>query len=79
MISLLDVWEAKILDIPSTKVDAADGTTTTVGGPIKDMTIEQKYGYRLAIVHENSDLISLYKLKAVEPANLCDKSVFVPM
>jgi hypothetical protein len=43
------------------------------------MTIEQKYGYRLAIVHENSDLISLYKLKAVEPANLRDQSVFVPM
>ncbi|KAI8875761.1 WD40 repeat-like protein [Backusella circina FSU 941] len=74
-----DVWEAQILDIPATTSTTNDGVTVPVGGPIKDITIEQKHGYRLAIAHENSDLLSLYKIKAVEPTNLRDKTLLVPI
>lgn len=51
----------------------------TVGGVVRDMTIDQRNGQRLAVVFEGNPLIALYSIKNVSLFELGRNSMLLLM
>lgn len=71
--------DVEIISTPVTTIETNSGVKTSVGGIIRDISIDRRNGQRLAIAYENSDLISLYSVKKVSPLNLRQEPMLYPM
>lgn len=73
------VKDDKVLSTPSTTVETANGNKVTVGGVIRDITIDPRSGQRLAIAYESSPLIGLYSINGTTPFDVQQNSMLFPM
>lgn len=73
------VKEDKVLSTPLSTVETGSGIKVTVGGVIRDITIDQRSGQRLAIAYEDSSLIGLYSINDTTPFDLQQNPMLFPM
>lgn len=76
-----DLWNIKALTTPPIEVSTKDGGNVAVGGVIKELTIDPKYGNRLAVSYEHCELVALYLIRPLDMVAVADRqtSHLVPM
>ncbi|ORX44437.1 tricorn protease domain 2-containing protein [Hesseltinella vesiculosa] len=73
-------WNIQALSTHKSEIKALNGDSEWVGGPIKEITIDPNYGYRLAVTFEDCPLVALYETKRVTSALLLSKErLIIPM
>ncbi|KAG2196770.1 hypothetical protein INT47_009661 [Mucor saturninus] len=73
------IKEEKALSTPLSTAETASGISVPVGGVIRDMTLDERSGMRLAIAYEKSPLIGLYSINNGSPFDLQKNPMFFPM
>lgn len=71
--------EEKVLSTPLSTIATASGAQVAVGGVIRDLTMDERSGQRLAIAYENSPLIGLYSVNSANPFDLQKNDMLFPM
>lgn len=64
------ITNTKIQSTSTTTKETSSGVPVMVGGVIRDMTIDQRNGQRLAVVFEDNTLMTLYSVKDISVLGL---------